>query len=80
MYQISDTTSLWKCIRLELVEVKVREFKTIMRDTVRSTNSLAITTNQPKDVSLYKIEQHEPLFIGTADNMCKYLSQLLDLQ
>ena len=80
LHQISDTESPWKCIRLEISEVQVVIFKTIMRDVVKSTGSISISTSQPKDVSLYKIEQPEHLLAVNAERMCHCLSQIIDMQ
>ena len=70
---LTDDNSAWCCLRLEFLTRYYLEFKRIMRDTVDSHGEISLTTNQPKNVSLYQGASEAAIFLGSItglENWC----------
>lgn len=75
LFELEDEVTPWRCLRLLFETRRGRSFKRIMRDLVQASETATVSTNQPKNVSLYCLFSDNCLFSGTAADLVTWCGQ-----
>jgi hypothetical protein len=78
LFELEDEATPWRCLRLLFETRRGRVFKRTMRDRVLASGTAAVSTNQPKNVSLYCLFSDNCLFTGTAADLVAWCQQHSD--
>jgi hypothetical protein len=78
LYELEDEATPWRCLRLVFETRRGLVFKRTMRDVVAATGNVKISTNQPKNVSLYALFSDNIIFNGTAADLVAWCVEQAD--